>query len=224
MDESNAFTKRHVEEVTAAKRTLLDELNLPPAVKSYIQKNARFLQISFVLIVGTICAWNYYSYYTATNSDQAAQQLTQAMRITDVEQKAVTLEQIVADFSSTGSARWSQLTLAGDYVGQKQYGAAISTLQALNKDIARDNPLFPLLQQFSGISHELNGDLDAALGYYDTLSSLPGFSALGYIESGRIYELKGQGEKAKDVYEKANTSNNVNPEQRAWVQERIKTL
>ena len=50
MDESNAFTKRHVEEVTAAQRTLLDELNLPPAVKQYILDNARFLQVSLLLL------------------------------------------------------------------------------------------------------------------------------------------------------------------------------
>ncbi len=224
MDESNAFTKRHVEEVTAAKRTILDELNLPPAVKKYIQDNARFLQVSFVLIIGGICAWNYYSYYTATNNDRASQQLSQALLITDLEQKAASLENISTEFSATGSAIWAQFTLAGEHMGQKQYREAISILQGLNEDVNRDNPLFPLLQQFSGVAYELSGEVDLALQHYEALTSLPGFAALGYLESGRIYELKGQGAKAKDSYEKANTSNDIKPEQRAWVQEKINTL
>ncbi len=224
MDESNAFTKRHVEEVTAAKRTLLDELNLPPAVKNYIQNNARFLQISFVLIVGAICAWNYSSYYTATNNDRAAQQLAQAMMMTDGEQKIISLQTIPEDYSSTGSALWSQFTLARDYVSQKEYGQAIFILQSLREEVDRDNPLFPLLQQFSGVAYELNGELDMALPYYETLSSMPGFAALGYIESGRVYELQGQGARAKDAYEKANTSHDIKPDQRLWVQEKINTL
>lgn len=224
MDESNAFTKRHVEEVTAAKRTLLDELNLPPKVKSYIEENARFLQITFVLVVGAICAWNYYSYYTATQNDQAAQELAQALRMTDGAQKAASLEKVSVEFPATGSALWSQLTIAGEFMGQKQYGEAVSILQALGKEVNRDNPLFPLVQQFSGAAHELSGDLDLALPYYQTLSSLPGFAALGYIETGRVYELQGLAAKAKDAYEKANTSNDIKPDQRAWVQEKINTL
>lgn len=224
MDESNAFTKRHVEEVTAAKRTLLDELNLPPAVKDYIRDNARFLQVSFVLVIGTICAWNYYTYYKVTKDDQAAKQLSQAMLITDMQQKSSALAKIPVDFSSTGSAIWAQLTQAGDYLGQKEYAKALPILQALEKDVRLDNPLFPLLQQLNGVAHELSGDLDMALKYYESLSSLSGFAARGYIDSGRVYELQGQTAKAKDAYEKAHTSNDINPDQRAWIQEKINTI
>ena len=224
MDESNAFTKRHVEEVTAAQRTLLDELNLPPAVKQYILDNARFLQISFILIVGAICGWSYYSYQTDTRNDEAAEQLTQALLLSDTDQKIISLEKISDDFSGTGSALWGRMSLAGDYIERQEYGNAISILQEANKDIGRDNPLFPLLQQFSAAAYELNGDYDLSIEFYKTLSELPGFSALGYIESGRVYELTGKVSEAKDAYEKANTSKDIKPEQRAWVHEKINNL
>lgn len=224
MDESNVFTKRHVEEATAAHRTLLDELNLPPAVKKYVQDNARFLQVSFVLVVGAICVWSYYSYYSETRNDQAAQQLTQAMLMTDFDQKTAALVQVSADFSSTGSALWGQMILARNYVDQKEYGKAIPLLKALHKDISRDNPLYPPLQQVTGVAYELNGDLDMALQFYGTLSSLPGFISLGYIESGRVFELKGQKGMAKDAYEKAHTSKELKAEQRAWIQAKIDSL
>jgi predicted negative regulator of RcsB-dependent stress response len=224
MDESNAFTKRHVEEVTAAKRTLLDELNLPPKIKKYLRDNALFLQLSFIFIIAAICVWNYYSYYKTTQNDQAAQQLSQAMLMTDVVQRTAALGKIPIDFSSAGSSRWSQLALAGDYLRQKEYPQAISILQALNKDVDRDNPLFPLLQQFSGVAYELNGEFESALSHYKTLTTLPGFEALGYIESGRIYELQGMAGEAKDVYEKANSANDLKPDQRTWVEEKMNSL
>lgn len=224
MDESNVFTKKHVEEATAAHRTLLDELNLPPAVKRYIQDNARFLQVSFVLVVGAICVWNFYGHYSETRNDQAAQQLTQAMLMADVDQKAAALAQVSADFSSTGSALWGQMILARDYVGQKEYGKAIPLLQELHKDVRRDNPLYPLLQQVTGVAYELSGDLDMALQFYGTLSSLPGFVSLGYIESGRVFELKGQSGQAKDAYEKAHTSKELKADLRAWLQAKIDSL
>lgn len=224
MDESNAFTKRHVEEVTAAKRTLLDELNLPPKIKKYLRDNALFLQLSFVFIIAGICFWNYYSYYKTTQNDQAAQQLSQAMLMTDVVQRTAALEKISTDFPSAGSSRWSQLALANDYLSQKEYPQAISILQALNKDVDRDNPLFPLLQQFTGVAYELNGELESALSHYKTLTTLPGFEALGYIESGRVYELQGMAGEAKDVYEKAYSANDIKPDQRAWVEEKMNSL
>ncbi len=224
MDDSNAFTKRHVEEVTAAKRTLLDELNLPPVAKNFIRDNARILQVSFVLIVGAICAWNYYNYYKATTNDKASQQLSQATLINDRVQRVAALEKIATDFPTTGSALWSQLTLASDYLAQKEYVQALAILQDLNEDVDQDNPLFPLVQQFTGIVYELSGEFDLALPYYEKLSSLPGFAALGYLESGRIYELKGMVQNAKDAYEKANAANDIKADQRAWVQEKINTL
>ena len=42
MNEHSAFSKRHIEEVTQAKRTLLDELNFPPAVTALEIKNFIF--------------------------------------------------------------------------------------------------------------------------------------------------------------------------------------
>ena len=224
MDESNAFTKRHVEEVTAAQRTLLDELNLPPAVKKYITDNARFLQVSFILVVAAICGWNYYSYYTTNKKDQGAQQLSQAMNITDSEQRTIALEKVSTDFSSAGSGIWSKITLAGDHVANKLPGEAIPLLQSLHEEVFDDNPLFPLLQQLSGAAYELSNEFDRALAHYEVLTTLPGFSAIGYIESGRVYELQGLTDKAKDAYEKANTADDIKPEQRAWIEDKINTL
>jgi predicted negative regulator of RcsB-dependent stress response len=177
-----------------------------------------------VALVVVLVGGNYYSYYTATKNDQAAQQLTQALLLAAGEQRVASLRQITVDFARTGSARWAQVTLVGDYLGQKEYGQAIGILQRLIGDVDRDNPLFPLVQQLAGVAYELNGQPDEALSHYTTLSSVPGFEALGSVESGRVYELQGMAAKAKDAYEKANASPEMRPEQRAWVQEKIKTL
>ena len=116
--------------------------------------------------------------------------------------------------------------MAADYIKRGEYGNAIALLQKANKDVGRDNPLFPLLQQFSGVAYELNGDHEIAIGFYNTLSTLSGFSALGYIESGRLYELTGENAEAKEAYQKASTSTgtNIKPDQLAWLQEKINNL
>lgn len=224
MEESNPFAKKHVEEVTAAQRTILDELNLPPAAKNFLRENSRLLLISFLVIVGAICAWSYYSYYIDSRNDRAARHLAQAMLITEPDQKREALQKVSADFSATGSALWAQFAVAADHLKRQEYDRALPVLTAMHGKVSSENPLFPLLQQFSGAAHELSGDLEAALHFYQTLSSLPGFSGLGYIEEGRVHERQNQAAQAKDAYEKALTAKGISAEQRAWLQEKVSSL
>ena len=49
-----------------------------------------------------------------------------------------------------------------------------------------------MVNQLMASAYEHAGNLEQALAFYDTLSTIPGFAALGYMESGRVYELQGQ--------------------------------
>lgn len=224
MEESSPFTKKHVEEVTAAKRTLLDELNLPPHVKQFIQDNSRLLLLGFVAIVAAICGWNYYTYYIDSRNDQAAKQLSLAMQVPQIEERITALEKVANDYAATGSGLWSTFALANIYLGQQDYDSALPLLHNINSEVPTDNPLYPLLQQFTGVAYELSGDLDTALLHYQILSTLPGFASLGYIAEGRVFERQDQDAKAKDAYEKALATNDIKAEQRAWLKEKMSSL
>jgi predicted negative regulator of RcsB-dependent stress response len=222
MSEQNSpFTKLRVEEVTPAKRTLLDELNLPPKVTNFIRDNAKALQSSLITIIVLIVAWNFYTYYTEKQKNDSAALLAQAMQQTDAAARAKDLQQVISDYSGSDAAIWSRIALAHEQLEKKDYAKAQEELAAIKKDVAKGSPLFPLVLFDLAQAQEMNNDLDNALGQYAALRAIPGFVIIGYLGEARIHEQKNDSAKARETYEKLKTLPELEPAVREWVEAKL---
>lgn len=224
MDESSAFTKRHIEEVTTAKQTLLEELNLPTEVIAFLRANKVLLWGVFLLIIAGICGYRYYNYYTAKMQDNGAYALAQAMAIPDVASREAALRKVGDEYSSTGSAQVSKFALAHDLATDKKYDEAIAILMGIYPKMASDDAGYPLLLNDLGQLHEQQGDLAKALGFYEKLIATPGFHSFGYIAAARVYEKMTNNDKAREMYENANTDTSLQPAIKSWLEAKIATL
>ena len=202
MNEHSAFSKRHIEEVTQAKRTLLDELNLPPAVTAFIRENSRPIQIIVICLFVGICLWSFFDYYTTKQKNDSAALLSRAMAEPDESNRRNLLKQVRVEYSGTGASVWSQVVSAHEMM-ESDRDQAIGVLKSLADDMNSANPLFPLLQFDLGQAHEMNEKPDQAFAYYRKLSEIKGFSGISFLAMGRIHEQKNEPQKAKEMYEKA---------------------
>jgi len=218
---NSPFTKLHVEEVTPAKRTLLDELNLPPKARKFITDNAKTLQIALIALIVLISAWNFYNYYTQKQKNDSAALLAQAMQQTDAEKRVSDLQQVINDYSGSGAAMWSRIALAHDQLEKKDYGKAQEELAAIKKDLGKGNPLYPLVMFDLAQVYEMNGDLDNALGQYAALRDIPGFVIIGYLGEARIHEQKNDTAKARETYEMIKTQTDLDPAVRELVEAKL---
>ncbi len=197
----SAFSKKHIEEVTAARRTLLEELNLPPAVIKFIRENNTAIQAVVICFFLGICGWSYYDYHTTKQTNDAAALYYQAMREPTTGARLQVMEKIVTDYSSTGSALWSRIALVHEKSPEEQ----AAELEKITKDVSRDDPLYPLLQYDLAQCYEMKKDPDKALEIYKSLAEIHGFGGISYLAMGRIYEQKNDVESARDMYEKAKS-------------------
>ena len=195
----SAFSKKHIEEVTAAKRTLLEELNLPPAVIKFIRENSTAIQAVAICLFLGVCGWSYYDYYTTKQTNDGAALYYHAMREPTADGRQQFMEKVISDYSSTGSALWSRIALTHEQTPENQ----AAELEKISKDVNRDDPLYPLLQYDLAQCYEMKNDLDKALEIYKTLADIHGFSGVGYLAMGRIYEQKDNTQQARDMYKKA---------------------
>ncbi|MBU4261265.1 MAG: tetratricopeptide repeat protein [Proteobacteria bacterium] len=218
---NSPFTKLHVEEVTPAKRTLLDELNLPPKARKFIADNAKTLQIALIAFVVLISAWNFYNYYTQKQKNDSSALLAKAMQQTDTEARDKDLQQVIKEYSGSGAAMWSRITLAHEQVEKKDYAKAQEELAAIKKDVSTGSPLFPLVLFDLGQVYEMNGDLDNALSQYTALREIPGFVIIGYLGEARIYEQKNDSVKARETYEMLKTQSELEPAVLEWVEAKL---
>ena len=223
MSEQNnsPFAKLHVEEVTPAKRTLLDELNLPPKVTKFIRDNAKALQAALIAVILLTAVWNFYNYYTQKQKNDSAALLAQAMQQTDAETRISDLQKVINDYSGTGAAMWSRIALAHEQVEKKDYGKAQEELAAIRKDVGKSNPLLPLVLFDLAQVYEMNGDLDNALSQYAALRDIPGFVIIGYLGEARIYEQKNDSVKTRETYEKLKTQTGLDPAVLEWVEAKL---
>ncbi len=222
MQEQNSpFNKLHVEEVTPAKRTLLDELNLPPKVSSFIRDNAKTLQAVFVAGVVLIVSWNFYSYYTEKQRNDSAALLAHAMQEKDTVVRRIALDKVGKEYPGSGAALWSRITLAHELVDKKDYARAREEIASIKGDLSKSNPLYPLIMFDLGQVYEMNGDFDDALKQYTSLREIPGFVILGYLGEVRVYEQKNDAVKVKETLEQLKTQSDLQPSVREWVEAKL---
>lgn len=217
MTQQSPFDKMHVEDVTPSQRTLLDELQLPPKLAAFLREQADTLKkiaISFVVIISL---WSFWGWYSEKQQNDSTALLAEAMSQGDATARQQMLARVVDEYSSSDAAMWSRITLAQEQQQEGEFGAAIAVYKDVADDIARDNPLYPLVIQAMAVSHEMQGSHQEALVNFAALRDMPGFAATGYLGEARIHEKMGQIAEARDAYEKANTQVDLSPTLKEWL-------
>ena len=220
-EQKSPFFKLHVEEVTQAKRTLLDELNLPPKVTQFIRDNAKILQNSLVALLVLVCAWTFYDYYTGKQRNDSTAMLAQAIASPDPAARANELNKVIAEYPRSGAAVWGKIALAHDLMDNKEYGKAKEAIAVLLDSVDKKDPLYSLLLLDIAQACELAEDYANALNHYAALREIAGFTVLGSLGEARIYELTNENGKARETYEKIKTLPDLNPTMLEWVEAKL---
>jgi predicted negative regulator of RcsB-dependent stress response len=201
MTKESAFDRKHIETIAADRRNILEELNLPPQVISFLRQHARVLQIGAICLVLITLGWIAYDGYTERRQEDATALLAEAIREPAGEQRLELLRQVETRYAGTKAAIWSRVQLAHAAGQAGDTGEAITRYQGILKDIADDNPLTPLIHYSLGQTHEAAGAPDQALPHYQRLATFPGFAARGLLGVGRIHEVQNRPDEAVKAYE-----------------------
>lgn len=202
MSAQSLFSKKNIESQQHDTRTgIMEELNLPPGMISFVRKNARNLQIGLICIVVLALAWVFYDYYTELQSNKGASLLASAMQTEATEERAQILENVINDYSRTDAARWGKLELAHLDYQEGRFDAAVAKYGEIIAKLPADNSLVPLVRINLAQSYEEAGQHDQAIAQYNLLKKSPGFKEEAHLALGRIYKANDEPSKARKEYE-----------------------
>ncbi len=230
MADQSAFDRNHIETKAVSETSgILDQLNLPPAVHSFLRNNQRTIWIIVSIIVIAVVTAALYNSYRKYQINQAVSALDTA-KLAEDGKRVELLQQVIEKYSSTPSALWARVELAKTAAEKEDLASAISELEQVNKSISGKNPMKPLvLYRLAGL-HEEKGDLDAAIALYQELTTYSGFTADAHYAMGRVYVAMNEKPEAVAQYnqylsltEKSTASGQQDP-MRAKVEYTIKQL
>ncbi|MDA8164638.1 MAG: tetratricopeptide repeat protein [Desulfobacteraceae bacterium] len=202
MGNANAFDPKNLRTINPeGKEGLLDALNLPPQVVSFVRMNGKALGIGAVCLILALLGWSAYGEHTTRNSDEASALLTKAMEAPAGAQRTDLLRRVQAEYGGTGAALWSQVQLAHAAHDSGNEKEAIAGYRAVLDKVDGKNPLAPLLHYSLGQSYEAAGQPEEALRQYQQLAAIHGFAAKGLLAAARIHEARNQTAEAIKDYE-----------------------
>lgn len=202
MNQQSPFDLKHIKESAVPhEQGLLEHLNLPPAVISFIRKNQRTIWIVVICIALIVTAASLYNSYRTYREDQASSALAGAMQA-EVDEKKKLLSEVVDEYGSTSAGMWGRIELAHMAAEEGDLAGAISGLTEVRNSVSGKNPVMPLLTYNLGLLHEKNKELDQARTYYNDLLAYSGFKIIAYKAMGRIFEQQGSNDKALEMYKK----------------------
>lgn len=227
MSAQGLFSKKNIESQQPDTRTgLMEELNLPPEMISFVRKNARNLQIGLICIVVSVLAWVFYDYYTELQENKGASLLASAMQTEAIEERMQVLENVINDYSRTDAARWSKLELAHLDYQEGRFDAAIAKYEGILAKISADSSLVPLARTNLAQSYEETGQYDLAIAQYNLLKKSTGFTEEAHLALGRIYTAKDEPAQARKEYEEllSTMRDGADPQLRSMVQALLVSL
>ncbi|MCI5149387.1 MAG: hypothetical protein D3916_08370 [Candidatus Electrothrix sp. MAN1_4] len=183
---------------------VLDQLDLPPAVIEFLQKNQRKIWTVVIIIAVVVIGASLYDSYRTYTLDKAAKAYDVAMLLKGKERVAA-LNTTKNDFSSTPSAVWSQIQLTHLDQEQEKYKEAVERLEALNSALKEKDLLKPLVMVNLGALYQQINSLDKAVVVYKNLQEKKGFEALALSSLGRVYEAMGKNDQAVTMYQRYMT-------------------
>ena len=180
---------------------ILDQLDLPPGVIEFLQKNQRKIWTVVSIIAAVIIIAAVYDSYRTYSLNKAAKAYDAALLL-EGEQRATALDKVNEDFSSTPSAAWSQIQLAHFAQKAGKNKEAIDRLETLKNALGEEDLLKPLVLANLGALYEQDKQLDKAVAAYEFLQKREGYEALALSNLGRLYERMEKTEQAVATYQR----------------------
>ncbi|MCL7487426.1 MAG: tetratricopeptide repeat protein [Desulfobulbaceae bacterium] len=203
MSQQSAFDRRNIEESAVVPPPgLLEQLNLPPALITFLRKNQRTIWIVTGCIAFAVISGALYGQYRSHLEEKAANALVVAMQAEGAAKKEQ-LVRVVDEFGSTSSGVWARIELAHLAVADGDLAQAIREFNDIKNEVSAKNPVTPLLLNALGALYEKNNELDKAVAAFSELSAYPGFEAGSYEAMGRLYEQQGRKAEAVEMYRKS---------------------
>jgi predicted negative regulator of RcsB-dependent stress response len=180
---------------------VLDQLDLPPGIIEFLQKNQRKIWTVVSIIAAVIIIVSLYGSYRTYTLNKAAKAYD-AAQLLEGEQRVTALGEVKDDYSSTPSAGWSQIQLAHLDQEAEKYKEAVERLEALKSEQGEEDLLKPLVLANLGALYEQTKELDKAVASYDLLQKKEGFEALALSSLGRVYENMDNKDQAVAMYQR----------------------
>lgn len=227
MSERSAFDKIHVEESEKGDLGgVLEQLNLPPAVVTFVRENKRLVQICIAAVVIVVVAWSLYDSYRDKKIEEGASALSVAIDIDDTQKKIDQLKSVSSTYSGTSSAEWAKINTAHELIKTDQKDEALATYTEVLADLDDSSPLYPLVTLSLAQGFEIIGNYSEAAAAYETVKNIEGYQDTGYFGLARISEAQGDKQKALAIYEEylATLMNVTERGQKSLVEEKIAHL
>ena len=173
MSERSAFEKIHVEESEKADLGgVLEQLNLPPAVVTFVRENKRLVQIVIATIVIIVVAWSLYDSYRDKKIEEGSSALSIAVDIEDSQSKIDQLKSVSSEFSGTSSAQWAKINAAHELLKTDQKEEALTIYKEVFAEIDTSSPLFALVTIGLAQAYEISGNFPEAATEYQKIKFL----------------------------------------------------
>jgi len=213
MSTQSLFSKKNIKmQQPDSHRGLLEELNLPPGLISFIRKNSRNLQIGLIGIVILVLGWIFYNYYSETQEKKGASLLASGLQSESTEERIQVLGSVIEEYGRTDAARWSRIELAHLDYKEGRFEAAAAKYKEVLDALPADNPLVPLTRLNLAQSYEQAGQIDRAIVQYNLLKKYTGFSSQASLGLARMYLAKDDKVQARTVYQELLTSLEESPD------------
>jgi len=226
MAKDDVFVKPYVDERDKNNlEALLEQLNLPPTFIAFVKRHKRAIQVITAAIVVVVVAGSWYGSYRQNRVEQASAALAVAVEL-EGQELIGALTDVEDAYSGTDAALWASIGRAQELARSGDVEGARQTYLEVREEIGDSSPLSPLLTYGIALTSEVLADFDRARSAYETLKTTDGFSEIGYLGLGRVYEISGQGERAVQIYEEylASTSGQGGRGQRGLVEEKIASI
>ncbi len=227
MSERSAFEKIHVpESETADLGGVLEQLNLPPAVVTFVRENKRLVQGCIAAVAIIIVAWALYDSHRDKKIEEGASALSVALDIENTQEKIAELTSVSSQYSGTSSALWAKINTAHEMMKTDQKSDALALYEELLGEIDTSSPLYPLVSISLAQGYEIGGDDARAAAEYEKIKLTDGYQGLGYLGLARISEKKGDKQKALEIYEQylGTLMNVTERNEKGLVEEKIARL
>ena len=199
--DQSAFNITLEEKAATGTPGVLDQLNLPPALITFLQKNRRTIWTVIGVVAVIVTAAALYDSYRDYTLNKAALAYDQAMLLEDASKQKDALQAVVDEYGSTPSVTWARVSLAHLEQNAGNPQGAITQLTALNNELKEQDALKPLVLVNLGGLYEQDNQLDQAEQMYQQLKTTKGFEAMALSSLGRVYETMGQKDKAVEAYQ-----------------------
>jgi predicted negative regulator of RcsB-dependent stress response len=201
MSEESSFSLKHASEAAYVEPSgVLDQLNLPPSVVKFLRENKRLLQVLGVVTVVLVVSISLYQSYHQSRLENAASSLAISMEAEGVE-KVKALEHVASEFDGTPSAMWASVELGHIAMQAGEYDKAATLYSQVKNNISTSNPMLGLLIYGLAQAQEAGKKYAEASSSYADLKTVAGYQDEGYLGMARVFEAKGDNEKAIGVYE-----------------------